>query len=109
MAPDPLSGWTTAPPAARLAGYGDMFRFFESLDEVAAFLRRITQATAKKRRYRQRQRRGVIVVPVPVEPEIVEALLSAGRLDDERSFDREQVGLEFVAIVRQWAKEWVHR
>ena len=88
MEPDTLSGWATAPPAARLAGDGAMFRFFESLDEAAAFMRRTAQATAKKRRYRQRQRHGVIVVPVPVEPEVIEALLNAGRLDDERSFDR---------------------
>ena len=88
MEPDTLSGWATTPPAARLAGDGAMFRFFESLDEAAAFMRRTAQATAKKRRYRQRQRRGVIVVPVPVETKIVEALLNAGRLDDERSFDR---------------------
>jgi len=64
------------------------------------------RATAKKRRWRRRQQRGEIVVPVVIAPEVIESLLNSGRLTDEQSFDREQLGREFAVILGIWAARW---
>ena len=105
MKPDSLSGWATAPAAARLAG-DEAYRFFDDPASALAFLAENSGPALKQARYRARQRRGVAVLPVPVVPEVVEAMIDARRLDAARSMDREQVAAAASEVLRQWAREW---
>ena len=60
-----------------------------------------------QRQYRLRQRRGIAMLRIPVSPDVIEALLVAGRLDDAGSRDDKKVAEALAAVQRQWAKEWL--
>jgi hypothetical protein len=85
---DALSGWATAPAAARLVGDGEAFRVFDTAEEALTFLAETSRVAINQRLYRQRKRKGVSVIPVPIADEVLAALLDGGRLDDARSMDR---------------------
>jgi hypothetical protein len=102
---DALSGWATAPAAARLAG-DEAYRFFDTPTAAFTFLAENGGAALKQARYRARQRRGIAVLTVPVAPEVVEAMIDAGQLDAECSADRAQVAAAASELLRRWAREW---
>lgn len=102
---DALSGWTTPPLAARLAG-DQAYRVFDTAAEAVKFLQRAGHCAQKQRRYRGRRRAGVVVIPLAIEPRIIEAMLTAGRLTDSAASDRAQIADECDLILRQWADRW---
>ena len=108
MKPDALSGWATAPAAARLAGDGEVFRFFESPEEAMAFIAEPARNAARQRRLRQRRRENAMVVRwLTVPAVVVDALIKSGRLSEKAARDPEQVGRELVAVGVEWfAREW---
>jgi len=63
-------------------------------------------AARKQATYRRRLRAGAIVARVEVGPEIIEALLLAGRLDDAASEDRDRIATELAGVLADWGKAW---
>ena len=43
---------------------------------------------------------------MPTGPEIIEALLLAGRLDDAASEDRDRIATELAGVLADWGKAW---
>lgn len=58
-------------------------------------------ATERKRRQRRREADGLIVAPVEVPHEMIAVLIDLGRLKDEESEDRAQIGKAIVLTFRE--------
>lgn len=69
----------------------------------------MSRAADNQRRYRQRRREGLTVVRVPVTPEVIEALIVAGRLDEQAALDDDRLGDGMAGVLRQWAKWWLQK
>jgi hypothetical protein len=107
MTPDSLSGWSTAPHAARLAGDGDVFRFFDSPEAALAFIARPSANAAKQKRYRQRQRENAVVLRgVALPGAVVSALIDCGRLDSKVALDPGKIERAAIAVLVEWSREW---
>ena len=81
MKPDALSGWATAPAAARLAGDWPAFRYFETAEEAMRFIAVPARNAERQRRHRQRQRARAVALTLTVPDACVSALIEAGRLE----------------------------
>jgi len=107
MKPDALSGWATAPAAARLAGDGEVFRFFESPEEAMAFIAPRARNADRQRRLRQRRHDNAIVLPpLAVPAVVVSALIKSGRLNEHAARDPKQVQREAVDVLVEWSRPW---
>jgi hypothetical protein len=112
MKPDALSGWSTAPRAARLVAGDEAFRMFDSAEAALAFLgQHLAKPIAnaqRQRRHRQRQRQRGIALRLEVPDTVVAALVSSGRLIPQAALDKGQVSEAFAAVISDWSKAWVH-
>jgi hypothetical protein len=74
MKPDNLSGWSTAPAAARLAGDWTAFRCFDTAEEATRFIAGPARNAERQRRHRQRQRARAVALTLTVPDACVSAL-----------------------------------
>jgi hypothetical protein len=90
MKPDNLSGWATAPAAARLAGDWPAFRCFDTKEEAVRFIAGPARNAERQRRHRQRQRARAVALILTVPDACVSALVSSGRLSPQAALDKGQ-------------------
>lgn len=107
MKPDALSGWATAPAAARLAGDWPAFRCFATAGEAMRFLAGEARNAAKQKRYRQRQRENALVLRgVALPCQVVSMLIDSGRLPADAANDPKQIERAAVAVLIEWSQQW---
>lgn len=65
----------------------------------------MTAAAERQRRWRERAREGRLVVQIEVSPEVVDALVDAGRLGQWDERDRTAVGDAIAKLTDEWAQD----
>ena len=60
------------------------------------------KANERNRHYRWRQANDIRVIPVEVDHDMINALIDAGLLDEDKSDDSASVGRAIVQAVRTW-------
>lgn len=117
MTPDALSGWSTAPRSARLAGEAEIIRFFDTAEAALQFLAGHAAVAAAEtptarwqRAYRQRQRDGLVALRVVVPfDQLARSLLETGRLTDRAALDRAEVERAAAQILAEWSVKQVQK
>jgi hypothetical protein len=103
---DTLSGWATAPAAARLAG-DEAYRFFDDPAAALAFIAKPARNADRQRRLRQRRRDNAIVLPpLAVPAVVVAAMIKAGRLNEQAALEPKQVEREAIDVLVEWSRPW---